>query len=202
LRRAARRRRRRPRGHRRRGPLQAPAEGVPERKRRGVVGGERQADPRVGRWAVGRWALRPLGDAGAGHLGRWARGPGDRGAPRPGRRAHAGRRGGPFSQDGQGALEARGDREREPRVGPDARRGGFGGVVAAVADLDADGKGDVAVAAPATEDQTRTLPGELYIYSSATGKELRHWSGSQPGELYGRMVVATGDLDGDGVEDL
>jgi len=91
----------------------------------------------------------------------------------------------------------------EGEVAPDwVRRGGFGGVVAAVADLDGDGKGDVAVAAPATEDQTRTLPGELYIYSSATGKELRHWSGSQPGELYGRMVVATGDLDGDGVEDL
>lgn len=82
------------------------------------------------------------------------------------------------------------------------RRGGFGGVVAAVADLDGDGKGEIAVAAPGTEDQTRTLPGELRIYSSATGKELRYWSGSQPGELYGRMVVAAGDLDGDGVEDV
>ena len=82
------------------------------------------------------------------------------------------------------------------------RRGGFGGVVAAVADLDGDGKGDVAVAAPATEDQTRTLTGELFIYSTATGKELRHWSGSQPGEEYARMVVNAGDLDGDGVEDI
>ncbi len=31
---------------------------------------------------------------------------------------------------------------------------------------------------------------------------MRHWSGSQPGELYGRMVIATDDLDGDGVEDI
>ena len=81
-------------------------------------------------------------------------------------------------------------------------RGGFGGVVAAVADIDGDGKGEVAVAAPGTEDQTRTLPGEVRVYSSRTGKELRHWSGTQPGELFGRMVVAAGDLDGDGVEDL
>ena len=82
------------------------------------------------------------------------------------------------------------------------RRGGFGGVVAAAGDLDGDRKGEIVVAAPGTEDQTRTLPGELWIYSGATGKELRHWTGTQPGELYGRMVVAAGDLDGDGVEDL
>jgi len=120
-------------------------------------------------------------------------------------------------------------------------RGGFGGVVAALGDLDGHGKGEVAVAAPATEDPPpRTLPGEVYVYSGATGKELRHWVGKraiavaapgtedpkrtipgelwiystatgkelrhlsarQPGELYGRMVVAAGDLDGDGVEDL
>jgi len=42
----------------------------------------------------------------------------------------------------------------------------------------------------------------VYVYSSATGKEIRQWTGSQPGELYGRMVIAAGDLDGDGVEDI
>jgi hypothetical protein len=81
-------------------------------------------------------------------------------------------------------------------------RGGFGSVVAPVPDLDGDGKGEIAVAAPGTEDQTRTIPGELRIYSTATGKALRHWSGTHPGELYGRMIVAIADLDGDGVEDL
>jgi hypothetical protein len=81
-------------------------------------------------------------------------------------------------------------------------RGGFGGVLAAVADLDGDGKGEVAVAAPGTEDLARTIPGEIRIYSTGTGEELRRWSGSQPGELYGRMIIGAGDLDGDGVEDL
>ncbi len=81
-------------------------------------------------------------------------------------------------------------------------RGGYGGVVAAIGDLDGDGKGEIVVASPGTEDQTRSIPGEVYVYSGATGKELRHWSGGQPGELFGRMVIAAGDLDGDGVEDL
>jgi FG-GAP-like repeat/FG-GAP repeat len=116
--------------------------------------------------------------------------------------------GGPSAVDADGArvggawvLSSASGRELYHWKGTD-RRGGFGGVVAAVADLDGDGKGEIAVAAPATEDQTRTLPGELRIYSSATGKELRHWSGKQPGELFGRMVVGTGDLDGDGVDDF
>ena len=116
--------------------------------------------------------------------------------------------GAPFAADERGAkvggawvLSSATGKELHHWKGTDPR-GGFGGVVAAVGDLDRDGKGEVVVASPGTEDQARTLPGELFVYSGATGKELRHWSGSQPGELFGRMVVAAGDLDGDGVEDL
>jgi hypothetical protein len=116
--------------------------------------------------------------------------------------------GAPYAKDADGAtvsavfvLSSASGREMQHWKGTD-RRGAFGSVVAPVADLDGDGKGDIAVAAPGTEDPTRSIPGEVHVYSSVTGKELRSWSGSQPGELYGRMVVAAGDLDGDGVEDV
>ena len=58
---------------------------------------------------------------------------------------------------------------------------GFGEVVAAVGDLDGDAKGEVLVSAPRTNDQTRTRAGDVYAYSGATGAQLRHWTGTQPG---------------------
>jgi hypothetical protein len=51
--------------------------------------------------------------------------------------------------------------------------------------------------APGTENPARTLPGDVRLYSSVTGSEHGRWSGRQPGELFGRMLVAVGDLDHD-----
>jgi hypothetical protein len=42
----------------------------------------------------------------------------------------------------------------------------------------------------------------VYLYSGKTGALLRHWSGTEKGELYGKMAIGVGDLDGDGVEDV
>jgi hypothetical protein len=79
---------------------------------------------------------------------------------------------------------------------------GFGEIVATTGDLDGDGTSDVAVAAPRTNDHTRSLPGEVHVFSGATGAEIRKWTGNQPGELFGRMTVDAGDVDGDGVDDV
>ncbi len=80
---------------------------------------------------------------------------------------------------------------------------GFGEQVAALDDLDGDGHGEIIVAVPAgSTDQARRLLGEAHVYSGATGKELHRWHGTEPGALYGRMVVAAGDVDGDGTEDV
>ena len=83
-----------------------------------------------------------------------------------------------------------------------AKLDGFGEVVAPVGDLDGDRVGEIAVSSPRTNDQTRSLPGEVFIYSGKTGNTLRHWVGKQPGELYGRMTVSAGDVDGDGIDDV
>lgn len=79
---------------------------------------------------------------------------------------------------------------------------GFGEQVTALGDLDGDGRGELVVAAPGSNDQSRSLVGEVIVYSGATGAELRRHRGTTPGDLYGRMIVGAGDVDGDGREDL
>jgi hypothetical protein len=116
--------------------------------------------------------------------------------------------GAPFARNADGTQEgrawvlssARGTILRQWR-GTDPRDG-FGVVVAALGDMDGDRLGEIAVAAAGTEDQSRTLPGEVIVYGDKARKALRRWTGTQPGEQYGRMVINAGDVDGDRIDDV
>ncbi|HYC53742.1 MAG TPA: integrin alpha [Candidatus Binatia bacterium] len=79
---------------------------------------------------------------------------------------------------------------------------GFGEVIASLGDINQDGVGEIVVGSPRSEDKSRLMPGEVFVYSGADGTELRRWKGKQPEELYGRMVYSAGDVDGDRIDDL
>jgi len=76
----------------------------------------------------------------------------------------------------------------------------FGLQVAAAGDLDRDGCGDVAVAAPGEPGTTGT--GRVLIYSGRDGHILRTLAGPAAGRLFGASMAACADLDGDGVPEL
>jgi hypothetical protein len=77
----------------------------------------------------------------------------------------------------------------------------FGWHVAAIGDLDGDGAGDVAIGAPLAV-VNGAARGSVTAVSSATGATLRVWSGDLPDHLFGQMLAALDDIDGDGVADL
>ncbi|HXC53284.1 MAG TPA: FG-GAP-like repeat-containing protein [Candidatus Limnocylindrales bacterium] len=79
---------------------------------------------------------------------------------------------------------------------------GFGEMVTSMGDLDGDGRTEIAIASSYSADDSRSKPGEVQVFSGVTGKELRHWTGTQAGEYYGRMITSAGDINGDGVDDL
>ncbi|MEM6572392.1 MAG: VCBS repeat-containing protein [Planctomycetota bacterium] len=72
----------------------------------------------------------------------------------------------------------------------------FGSLVA-VPDADGDGRRDLLVAV----SRGAPSPGEVRLYSTGTGAELRRWAGQSPEENYGLTIALVDDLDGDGAED-
>ncbi|HVS17577.1 MAG TPA: integrin alpha [Planctomycetota bacterium] len=98
-----------------------------------------------------------------------------------------------------------------------ARRGSDGGLIytlygdaaldhagwslAALGDLDFDGRGDFAYGLPDSDLWTLDA-GLVRVASGATGATLREFYGSAVGESYGHAVAGAGDVNGDGVPDV
>lgn len=79
---------------------------------------------------------------------------------------------------------------------------GFGVAAAALGDVDGDGKGDFAIAAPglAGQGDAPTIAGRVFIYSGATGQLIRTLEDGFAD--FGVSLANVGDIDGDGRPDL
>jgi Dockerin type I domain/FG-GAP repeat len=78
----------------------------------------------------------------------------------------------------------------------------FGRVVATLGDMDGDGAGDYAIAAPGHDTGDLANIGRVVIYSGASGAALRGLYGTERGERFGSALAGGFDWDGDGTPDL
>ena len=77
----------------------------------------------------------------------------------------------------------------------------FGQAVSDCGDLNGDGHGEFAAAAP-FHDGGAPDGGQVQVFDGATGSVLYTWLGTDPGGNFGYAVETVGDADGDGVPDL
>lgn len=81
----------------------------------------------------------------------------------------------------------------------------FGTALAAVGDLNGDGKMELLVGAgqqTGADAGAVVGPGRAYVYSGADGSLLYAKSGVAVGDVFGQAVAAAGDINGDGVPDF
>lgn len=82
--------------------------------------------------------------------------------------------------------------------------GNLGYSIAALGDVNGDGKPDFAVGAPASDPKRQggLHIGEVSVVNGADGIVIRRHAGKKTGERFGHSLAPAGDQDGDGVTDL
>jgi hypothetical protein len=78
----------------------------------------------------------------------------------------------------------------------------FGHALAAVADIDGDGVGELAVSAIYFDNGAHTNAGKVYLLSGADGSELWGYASIYSNHSFGDALAAAGDINGDGFEDV
>ena len=74
----------------------------------------------------------------------------------------------------------------------------FGWSVTGAGDCNGDGFSEVAVGAPAHENNT----GKVYVFNGKTGELLHEFTGDEEGDLFGWSISDAGDSNGDSFDDL
>lgn len=78
----------------------------------------------------------------------------------------------------------------------------LGEALAGVGDVDSDGVPDFLISAPSAREGELGDVGQVWLHSGSDYSTLGQWSGTQPGDFFGRSLGGGADLNGDGLPEF
>ena len=107
------------------------------------------------------------------------------------------------TKESAGRVDVYQRKKRRMRVFGTSANSGFGERIQPTSDIDADHRPDFLVAAQTDSmPDGRSKPGRIWLVSGRNGDLLQYRVGPKGGKNYGRALVASDDLDGDGLRDF